>query len=242
MQGEVLEELRHQHRQGGARIVGQIADQAAGGHIGAGLVQDVAGAGHVDIGARDFHIRVRAAIASADLSGVFVIAGLRGLVGQLIGGQRSREVGHGNAETVGRRQDGRPDPVARERRAGDGGHGGEHRGQGRRRIVRPRIEVLQLAGEAGDLIAGVREDLGLVLAQIALPDVLQPVEPVWHAEPGLPTDEDREAVGGQLGDDRLHPLAPGGLQDLGIQQAVGQFAEQVARHPAASGDIAIHAD
>ena len=42
-------------------------------------------------------------------------------------------------------------------------------------------------------------------------------------------------------DDRLHPVAPGGLQHLGIQQDVRQLAEQVGADPAAGGDVAIHA-
>ena len=56
MQGQLLEQLRHQHGQRRAGVVRQVADQAAGGHIGAGLVEDVAGALDLDVGAGDLDV------------------------------------------------------------------------------------------------------------------------------------------------------------------------------------------
>ena len=65
MQRQLLEELRHQHRQRRAGIVRQVADQAARGHVGAGLVEDVAGALDLDVGLRDLDVGMRAPIAAA---------------------------------------------------------------------------------------------------------------------------------------------------------------------------------
>lgn len=56
MQSQLLEELSHQHRQGRAGIVSQVADQAARGDIGAGLMQDMTGALHLDVGPGNLNV------------------------------------------------------------------------------------------------------------------------------------------------------------------------------------------
>ena len=142
MQRQLLEQLRHQHGQRRARIVSQVADQAAGGHVRSGFVEDVAGALHLHIGLRDLHIRRGPAIAAANLDVVLVRLVLD-LRGEFVRRQRHGVEGRRHAEAVsGGRDDRRADLAAAERRGGDGGHGGDQRAQGGRRIVGPRVEIL----------------------------------------------------------------------------------------------------
>ena len=127
MQGQLLEQLRHQHRQRRGRIVRQIADQAAGGHVGAGLVQDVAGALDLDIGAGDLDVGHGPARAAAGIEPrrprrprprSRPAARLAG------SGTEKKLAANAVVRPAGDRID-RADLVAAERRAGDGGHGAE---------------------------------------------------------------------------------------------------------------------
>jgi hypothetical protein len=68
----LLEKLRPQHGQRRTRIVSQVADQAAGGHVGEGFVEDVAGALRLHIGPRDLHVRHGQAIVIGALDVVLV--------------------------------------------------------------------------------------------------------------------------------------------------------------------------
>ncbi len=239
MQGQLLEELGDQDRQGGTRVVGQITDQAAGGHVRACLMQDVTGAFDLHIRAGNLH--VVGGPANPTAGGHLVVLGIF-FRRQILDGQRDREEGRRQAVAIRRGEQHRADLAAGQHRAGGHAKGADQGRKLGRRLFRGRIEILQGALQLGDLIAGVRQGRLLALVQVTLPDMRETEEAVRRAVTGFAADKHRQPLGLQMIDDRLDALAPGALQDFRIEQEVGKLAKQIRGDPAARGQVAIHAD
>ncbi len=238
----MLEQLRQERRERYAGIISQVPDQAARRHVGARLMEDMAGAGDIDVGLRNFDVVVRPTVARLGpetpvrLVAVLVVIadfGSRGGVGEEARRHARFRIG---------KQDDRAERGPSQRNVGDLHPRVQRQHDRIGGVLATEIGLIQVRShQGGVLLGGLVGDLGL-LGQVGLIDVRKVEEAVRRPKTLLAPDEDRQARGLERLDDRLGPAAPELGQSLRIEQYVGHLAEQIALDAPAGGRVARHAD
>ena len=234
MQRQMLEQLGQEGGQRDAGVVGQVADQAPRGDIGAGLVEDVTGAFHIDVGLGKLNVGLAAPIAPVETP---AFAGLRLLIGILLGDHRIGEEAGDDADLGIRRQDHGPDRAAFERGGGELPLGLQQSQQSLHLVGR-QISAGQSFMRLPDNLLGLLVGRSGGLAHPRDVDVGQVEEAVGRAVAAALADEHEQAFSLKRGHQRLHALAPKLGQRVRVQQNVGKLAEQVGFDPPADRRVA----